>query len=271
MEGKNKRRVWGEFCGTEAITHTFFPQQSKNHVIIKCWYLFCLNFSLFSLRNYPWCLHPMSFKRGSTPWSHRREGWPHFSSILPFPPAALCSILIIWSSHGDKKGIWVILLGGAKLKLAPNPTELFALISQSLLVIVEWRAAPSHLCRPLQHSESMSQKDIKIVSISHHKLKRWGFTSTHFLIKTVPQLWQTLPRISISLKIWRQTKDLIEYVSNPVTLASIQNVEFMLSASLVTFVSLSTRKHTCGSARYHLGILYGLAVLWGKSRIFLKV
>lgn len=124
------------------------------------------------------------------------------SSLPPFP-AALCSIVIIWSSHGDKqqkKAIWITLLEGAKLQLAFNPTELFTLISQSLLVIVEWRAAPSHLCTPLQHSGSMSQKYIKIVSMSHHKSKRWGFTSTHFLIKAVTQLWNTLLTIWIGLK-----------------------------------------------------------------------
>lgn len=87
-ERKHKWRVWGEFCGTEAHSRTFSLQQSKNHGVIKCWYLFCLNFSLFSLRNYPWCLHPMSFKRGSIACSHRR-GW--LAPLLlhpPFPPSS---------------------------------------------------------------------------------------------------------------------------------------------------------------------------------------
>lgn len=140
---------------------------------------------------------------------HRLTGLTSSPSFLPPFPAALCSIVIIWSSYGDKKKKdWVTLLEGAKLKLAPNPTELFALISQSVLVIVEWRAAPSHLYRPLQHSGSMSQKYIKIVSMSYHKSKRWGFTSTHFLIKTVTQLWNTLQNDLNRFKIWRQNKGL---------------------------------------------------------------
>lgn len=39
------------------------------------------------------------------------------------------------------------------------------------------------LCRPLQHSESMSQKYIKIVPMSRHKSKLYRFISTYFLIE----------------------------------------------------------------------------------------
>lgn len=164
---QRRNSVYGENSAAQEHTDSHFSAavlKSCNNQIL---YLFCLYFSLFSLWNYPPCVYPTSFKGGSIPCS-RRRGW--LASLLLLPPSfsssSLQYILIIWSSHGDKKGIWVTLLGSAKLKLAPNPTELFALISQSLLVIVEWRAAPSHLCRPLQHSESMSQKYIKIVNIS---------------------------------------------------------------------------------------------------------
>lgn len=121
--------------------------------------------------------------------------WPTGLTSSPYSLFSQQLSAVDWSFGAltePKKGIWVTLLEGAKLKLASNPTELFVLNSQSLLVIVEWRAAPSHLCRPLQHSESMSQKYIKIVSTSHHKSKHWGFTSTHFLITTVTQLQKTL-------------------------------------------------------------------------------
>lgn len=146
-------------------------------------------FSLPSQWNDLLWVHPMSVMRGCIPCSPIK-GWP----APPPIPLFLLSLLklqqlcyaVICNLHEDKKKS---LLGNI-VWMCPTQTDSknqqncsHKSHSQSLLL---WSAEQLQivdiLCRPLQHSESMSQKYIKIVPMSRHKSKLYGFISTDFLI-----------------------------------------------------------------------------------------
>lgn len=145
--------------------------------------------SLPSVWNKPLWVYPTSVIRGYIPCSPIKG----LTSLLPPILLLLLSWLklqqlyyaVICSLHGDKKSLL-----GNNVWMCPAQTDTqnqqncsHKSHSQSLL---SWSAEQLQivdiLCRPLQHSESMNQKYIKIVPMSQHKSQLYGFISTHFLI-----------------------------------------------------------------------------------------
>ena len=135
-------------------------------------YLFCV----FSTLTVKWpslsSLH-VCHNRLYSPLSHKRLTSLSLPPILLLLPSLLKLLqlhyAVICSLHWDKKAFWVTLFECARLKQTPRTNRTVRTnLTQSLLL---WRAEKLQivdiiLCRPLQHSESMSQKYIKIVPMS---------------------------------------------------------------------------------------------------------